>query len=137
MGAGTKTYTCSDVQPAATNTAATATTPTTAAPAPDGGGPIRNDLEVKIEPCVTVGGPGKGAACVFPFKSRGVEFTSCTYAFYGSPPWCLTKVDENGNTVLGNWGECPTDNTKDCPLGPTDGRMGTLLLLESLNKYIK
>merc|ERR1712080_140198 len=67
--------------------------------------------------CTTIGGAQVGVACVFPFKARGVEYTSCTYAGGYSTPWCSTKVDSSGNTVLGNWGDCPVS---DACIPPTE-----------------
>jgi len=57
----------------------------------------------------------QGTECVFPFKARGTSFSTCTYEGGFTKPWCSTKVDTNGDTVLGNWGDCPT-NDPNCPI---------------------
>merc|ERR1719219_605914 len=62
--------------------------------------------------CVTINGPQKGNKCVFPFKARGVEHTKCTKAGGYSAAWCSTKTDKNGNTVMGNYGDC----SEECPI---------------------
>merc|ERR1712055_831688 len=62
--------------------------------------------EDRTEDCVTINGPQKGAKCVFPFKARGKEYTKCTKAGNYKAAWCSTKTDDNGDTVLGNYGDC-------------------------------
>merc|ERR1712055_740605 len=64
--------------------------------------------------CLTTGGAKVGVPCVFPFKARGVTYTTCTKAGGFDIPWCSTMVDANGDTVLGNWGDCPM-NDPTCP----------------------
>ena len=57
--------------------------------------------------CKTNGGD-VGRQCVFPFIYKGTTYSSCTNAgedFY----WCSTKVDESGNHVSGEWGNCNSD----------------------------
>merc|ERR1712058_136437 len=51
----------------------------------------------------------KGERCVFPFKYKGKEYKSCTYA--DSPtPWCSTMVDSSGTAITNRWGDCDTSN---------------------------
>ncbi|KAL7641971.1 UNVERIFIED_CONTAM: hypothetical protein RMT77_007845 [Armadillidium vulgare] len=45
----------------------------------------------------------KGEVCVFPFKHRGKEYTSCTRKDRGRP-WCATKLDNYGQAI--SWGYC-------------------------------
>merc|ERR550519_1479412 len=70
--------------------------------------------DVSAGDCITVSGAAAGKACVFPFKARGVEYTTCTKAGGFATAWCSTKVDSSGNTVIGNWGDCPTDDPTNC-----------------------
>merc|ERR1712215_616675 len=56
--------------------------------------------------CLTEGGNIVGAPCVFPFRHRGVTYTSCTYAGGFDKPWCSTATDRRGNHILGNYGDC-------------------------------
>jgi len=44
--------------------------------------------------CIAVSGPGKGKACVFPFKARGKEYTQCTKDGGFDNFWCSTKVSK-------------------------------------------
>merc|ERR1711890_14128 len=75
--------------------------------------PVEDDAsQTKTTPCVTINGPQKGAKCVFPFKARGKEYTKCTKAGNYEAAWCSTKTDDNGNTLLGNYGDC----SEDCPV---------------------
>merc|ERR1719186_1199694 len=84
-----------DCYPTSMATTTTTTSTTTAAAADSSGD------------CLTIGGAKVGVSCVFPFKTRGITYTECTYAGGYSTPWCSTMVDGNGETVLGNWGDCP------------------------------
>jgi len=52
--------------------------------------------------CQTV----SGQACVFPFTHKGVTHTSCTLQGGYSIPWCSTLTDNNGQHVMGNYGDC-------------------------------
>ena len=50
--------------------------------------------------------------CVFPFTFSDVKYTGCTTILDPNNPWCSTRVDENGEHILGSWeycgAECPT-----------------------------
>merc|ERR1719186_2584170 len=63
--------------------------------------------------CNVIDGPDKGKSCVFPFTFLGKTYTECAYeASQGDNyRWCSTKVDANGNHVIGgrHWGECNPD----------------------------
>ena len=51
-------------------------------------------LNLLAESCVTLAGPyTRSEKCVFPFTFYGVTYYSCVRE---QPPWCATKVDENG-----------------------------------------
>jgi len=69
----------------------------------------------------TIGGPGVGKPCIFPFTfaKTGKTYTECTVD-YGNEYWCSTKVDEDGFHLSGNWGECG----QGCPGVPDDGSRG-------------
>jgi len=58
--------------------------------------------------CTTSGGPKPEQPCVFPFNYNEVTYNSCTTEgnILGQA-WCSTMVDDNGDTVSGNWGDCP------------------------------
>ena len=88
--------------------------------------PEHSQEEAK-EPCIAVGGPGKGMACVFPFSYLGVAYNECQY--YLGTPVCATMVDEHGSaTDYGFCGpSCPINNKRDSigDLPPrNDGRCG-------------
>ena len=57
-----------------------------------------------------------GAACVFPFIYKGVEYSECTNVgnIVGSTPWCSTVTDEDENYIdlpinFVTWGYCQQD----------------------------
>ena len=59
-------------------------------------------------------GPSTGTKCIFPFTHNGVIHKTCTKHGIEDTeykPWCSTKVDDNGNHISGNWGDC----SQDCP----------------------
>jgi len=59
--------------------------------------------------CRTIGGPDPGQSCVFPFKFQGKIYNECPFdPDDQSKTWCSTKVDSNGNHVVGQkkWGHC-------------------------------
>jgi len=58
--------------------------------------------------CKTIGGPGKGKACIFPFTwvKTGKTYHECT-TDGGAEFWCSTKLNKRGQHLSGNWGECP------------------------------
>jgi len=64
--------------------------------------------------CIATGGPGKGKPCIFPFHwvKTGKTYTECT-TDGGAEFWCSTKIDELGDHLSGNWGECPAHCLKD------------------------
>jgi len=75
--------------------------------------------ETRYENCKpAIGGPGIGKPCIFPFKwiRTGKTYTECT-TDGGNEHWCSTKVDEDGEHLSGNWGECGPG----CPGVPDDG----------------
>lgn len=57
--------------------------------------------------CSTVGSAGVGAGhpCVFPFTHKGETHQKCTTKGH-TAAWCSTKTLENGEHVLGEWGNC-------------------------------
>jgi len=67
--------------------------------------------------CKAVNGPGNGLSCVFPFKHKGRVYYGCSPPEVNTNnlPWCSTKVDDIGDHITGNWGNC--DET--CPLPKT------------------
>jgi len=68
----------------------------------------------KSKNCIATGGPGKGKPCIFPFHwvKTGKTYTECT-TDGGAEFWCSTKIDELGDHLSGNWGECPAHCLKD------------------------
>merc|ERR1712080_54362 len=42
----------------------------------------------------------------------GKEYTKCTKSGNYEAAWCSTKTDDNGDTVLGNYGDC----SDKCPV---------------------
>ena len=44
-------------------------------------------------------------SCVFPFNYNGTTFFDCTSVDHDQA-WCSTEVDEEGNLVGGQWGNC-------------------------------
>merc|ERR1712226_447778 len=59
--------------------------------------------------CSTIGGPGQGKPCVFPFRFGGSLRSSCiTDLDPEGKFWCSTRVDAGGNHVTGTgeWGHC-------------------------------
>jgi len=66
----------------------------------------------------TIGGPGEGKPCIFPFTfaKTGKKYTECT-TDGGHEYWCSTKVDDEGFHLSGNWGECG----EGCPGVPLNG----------------
>ena len=59
--------------------------------------------------CQTVGGPDPGKSCIFPFKFQDKIYNECPFdPDDQSKTWCSTKVDSNGNHVVGQkkWGHC-------------------------------
>ena len=64
--------------------------------------------------CQTVGGPDPGKSCIFPFKFQDKIYNECPFdPDDQSKTWCSTKVDSNGNHVVGQkkWGHC----SASCP----------------------
>lgn len=52
----------------------------------------------------TTGGNSNGAACVIPFKYKGVEYTGCTTIDYKNEGrWCATVYNYDTNN---KWGKC-------------------------------
>ena len=64
--------------------------------------------------CRTVGGPDPDQSCIFPFKFQDKIYNECPFdPDDPSKTWCSTKVDNNGNHVVGQkkWGHC----SASCP----------------------
>ena len=65
--------------------------------------------------CSTVGGPGAGSPCQFPFIYKEVSRDGCiTEADPDGKAWCSTKVDSDGVHVTNgqHWAHC----SQQCPL---------------------
>ena len=46
-----------------------------------------------------------GKKCVFPFKYRGIEYSTCTRdGDGGKGPWCSTSTNKDGSYK--EWGRC-------------------------------
>jgi len=66
--------------------------------------------EIPQGECITISGAQVGLPCTYPFVARGKTFTKpCTFEGGYSTPWCPTKLSSDGGIILGNWGECPTE----------------------------
>ena len=61
--------------------------------------------------CSTISGKTPNLPCVFPFEFEGTTYHSCSWE--DGTRWCSTKVDENGQHLKGNWGNCESN----CPMG--------------------
>ena len=59
--------------------------------------------------CVTVSGPQAGEKCVFPFRLWDGTLQNYCITTDHDKLWCATEVDEEGNYVKGQWGECSLD----------------------------
>ena len=55
--------------------------------------------------CFTISGAIKGKKCIFPFRYNGVLHHQCTKDDHDKL-WCSTQIDENGDYVDGQWGNC-------------------------------
>ena len=48
-----------------------------------------------------------GLACVFPFQYDGTSYSACTtYDNEYDQLWCATEVDDNGDYIEDQWGNC-------------------------------
>ena len=59
--------------------------------------------------CRTVGGSDPDQSCIFPFKFQDKIYNACPFdPDDPSQTWCSTKVDNDGNHVVGQkqWGHC-------------------------------
>merc|ERR1712029_170430 len=65
---------------------------------------------ITVPSCTTSSGPESGKACVFPFRYKGIVYTSCATVDQASA-WCSTEVDAGGNYVTDKYGFCPSS----CP----------------------
>jgi len=75
----------------------------------DVSGQNRDGVVFSDQSCTTIGGPGKGKPCVFPFRFGGSLRSSCiTDLDPEGKFWCSTRVDGGGNHVTGTgeWGHC-------------------------------
>ena len=64
--------------------------------------------------CLTNGGDDPNRECKFPFVHKGTTYRGCPPdPILPGKTWCSTKVDENGNHVVGQnkWGYC----SPSCP----------------------
>merc|ERR1712165_379819 len=80
----------------------------------DVSGQNRDGVVFSDQSCSTIGGPGQGKPCVFPFRFGGTLRSSCiTDLDPEGKFWCSTRVDEGGNHVTGTgeWGHC----SASCP----------------------
>ena len=59
--------------------------------------------------CSTESGPTPGLPCIFPFKLDGVAYHTCKLDEKDGSRWCSTKIDESGQHLQGNWGNCGSD----------------------------
>ena len=50
---------------------------------------------------------------MFPFTHFDDTFTECTTVENNNIPWCSTKVDQSGNHIIGNWGDCADSCVND------------------------
>merc|ERR1719219_2051672 len=69
--------------------------------------------------CLTVGGPGKGKQCQFPFIFSGQSRGGCiTESDPEGLLWCSTRVDSEGRHVAGgeHWAHCHPD----CPVDASE-----------------
>ena len=58
------------------------------------------------EECTTDGGRDHNKTCIFPFKSRGKTYNTCTRDHIrNQKPWCATDVNSDDG-VAKNWGYC-------------------------------
>merc|ERR1712088_531162 len=72
-------------------------------------GQNRDGVVFSDQSCSTIGGPGQGKPCVFPFRFGGSLRSSCiTDLDPEGKFWCSTRVDAGGNYVTGTgeWGHC-------------------------------
>ena len=67
---------------------------------------------VHLAACMTVSGPVKNAACVFPFKFNGVVYNACKKWDLSEQYWCATELDAEGGYVTDKWGDC--DDSPGC-----------------------
>ena len=72
------------------------------------------EWRVANSPCNTV----DNEICVFPFTYKEVIHYKCTAVDSEGVLWCSTETKDNGDHVLGKWGNCK----EDCPTcTTTDG----------------
>ena len=67
-------------------------------------------LDADKQSCQTIDGPEVGKPCIFPFKLYGEVHNRCIISeapdMLSTLYWCSTKVDEDGNHEIGQWGAC-------------------------------
>ena len=78
--------------------------------------------------CKTV----EGVQCVFPFIYANQTYTGCTNVDNGETEWCSTEVDETGQYVTGQYGEC----SSNCP-SATGGKLIVLLLHHKIDSNFR
>ena len=64
--------------------------------------------------CLTISGQDSDSPCTFPFTYQGYKFSTCTKMDWDIA-WCSTQVDDRGNYIPNNWGNCGCD----CPIEST------------------
>ena len=64
--------------------------------------------------CLTISGQDSDSPCTFPFTYQGYKFSTCTKMDWDMA-WCSTQVDDRGNYIPNNWGNCGSD----CPIEST------------------
>jgi len=81
-------------------------------------GQNRDGVVFSDQSCTTIGGPGQGKPCVFPFRFGGSLRSSCiTDLDPEGKFWCSTRVDAGGNHVTGTgeWGHCSAGCPQERP----------------------
>merc|ERR1712209_341512 len=74
--------------------------------------------------CVTQ----SGSTCVFPFRYKGIVYTSCATVDQASA-WCSTEVDAGGNYVTDKYGFCPSS----CPASSSSSTTTTTTTTTTLS----
>merc|ERR1711988_428281 len=69
---------------------------------------------LSLSSCTTSSGPQSGQSCVFPFRYKGVVYTTCT-TVERAGAWCATSTDQAGDFQADQYGFCPSS----CPVTGT------------------
>merc|ERR1712209_234403 len=83
---------------------------------------------ITVPSCTTSSGPESGKACVFPFRYKGIVYTSCATVDQASA-WCSTEVDAGGNYVTDKYGFCPSS----CPTSSSSSTTTTTTTTTTLS----